>query len=106
MFRFNKYSKKSYIIKLLKDDIHVILEDNEIYESIAKNILKNGNIKNYRKYICDIYFDKFLLNLEKEDDFKEGDFEIKIFKKICFHPPCMNEVIDNNYCSIHNKDMI
>ena len=46
IFRFNKYSKKSYIIKLLKDDIHVFVEENESYKSIANVILKNGNIKN------------------------------------------------------------
>ena len=112
IFRFNKYSKKSNIIKLLKDDIHVFLEENESYKSIANNILKNNKIKNYKKYIHDIYLDKFLLNLNcKEDedckkDCKEDDFEIKILKRTCFYVQCMNEVIGDNYCSIHNKDMI
>ena len=49
--RFNKYSKKSYIIKLLKNNPYVILEDNETYKSISNKILKNGNIRNYKKYI-------------------------------------------------------
>ena len=87
--------------------MHVILEENETYKSISDVILKHNNIKNYKKYIRDIYLEKFLLNLDcKEDDVKGDDFEIKILKKICFYVPCMNEVIDNNYCSNHNKDMI
>ena len=111
IFRFNKYSKKSYIIKLLKNNPYVILEENESYKSIANNILKVNNIKNYKKYIRHIYLEKFLLRLDcKEDDDKEeeeeDDFEIKILKKICLYVPCMNEVIRDNYCSIHNKDMI
>ena len=59
-----------------------------------------------------MYLEKFLLYLDrKEDDNvkeeeKEDDFEIKILKKICFYVPCMNEVIGDNYCSNHNKDMI
>ena len=35
IFRFNPYSKKSYIIKLLKDNFRVILHENETYESVA-----------------------------------------------------------------------
>ena len=108
IFRFNKYSKKYYIIKLLKDNFRVILDEDEIYESVANKILKNNNIKNYKKYIDNMYIEKYFayLNSKKEDDFKEDDFEIKIVKKICFHPPCLTEVIGNNYCHLPNKDMI
>ena len=78
--------------------MYVILDEGETYKSITNNILKHNNIKNYKRYIRDIYLDKFLLNLDyKEDVCKEDDFEIKIVKKICFYPPCMNEVIDDNY---------
>ena len=110
IFRFNRYSKKSYVIKLLKNNPYVSLENNESYKSIVNNILKVNNIKNYRKYIRDIYLDKFLLNLEKEDeDYKkdckeeEDDIEIKILKKICYHPPCMKYIsnFNDNYCSNH-----
>ena len=86
------------------------MDENETYKSISNNILKLNNIKNYKKYIHDIYLEKFLSRLDcKEDDDKEKEedcFEIKILKKLCFYAPCMNEVIDDNYCSIHNKDMI
>ena len=46
IFRFNRYSKKSYIIKLLKNNPYVFLDGNETYKSIANNILKFSNIKN------------------------------------------------------------
>ena len=56
-----------------------------------------------------IYIEKFLLNLDcKEDedckkDCKEDDSEIKILKKIRYHPPCMKYIsnFNDNYCSNH-----
>ena len=59
IFRFNRYSKKSYINKLLKDDFHVILDDGETYDKVANDILQKNNIKNYKKYINDIYIENF-----------------------------------------------
>ena len=46
-----------------------------------------------------MYIEKYLIS-------KKDDFEIKIVKKTCFYPHCLFEVIDNNYCHLHNKDMI
>ena len=45
IFRFNHYSKKSYIIKLLKENFRVILDENETYESVANIILKKLVLK-------------------------------------------------------------
>ena len=98
IFRFNKYSKKYYTIKLLKSNFRVILDENDTYESIADTILQTESIKNYKKYIDDMYIEKYFHN-------KKDDFEIKIVKKICFHPPCLTEVIGNNYYHLHNKGM-
>ena len=107
IFRFNRYSKKSYIIRLLKDDFHVNLEENETYDKVADNILQMSNIKNYEKYINNIYLEKYLSRLDCKVYDNEDDFEIKISKKKCFYPPCLNQIIgSNNYCSLHNKDMI
>ena len=117
IFRFNIYSKKSYIIRLLKDDFHVILDEGEAYKSIADDILEYNNIKNYKRYIRNRYLEKFLSRLDCKEDCKEvdgkeddckynDDFEIEILKKICFYPPCLNTVTGDNYCSIHNKDII
>ena len=49
IFRFNRYSKKSYIIKFLKDNFRVILDENETYESVADIISKKTDIKNYKR---------------------------------------------------------
>ena len=87
--------------ELLRNNPYVILEENETCESIAKNILKVSNIKNYKEYIRDIYLEKFLSKDCKEDECKEDDFKLTILKKICFHPPCFNTVINDNYCSNH-----
>ena len=108
IYRFNRYSKKSYIIKLLKDDFHVILEENETYDKVADNILQMSNIKNYKKYINNIYLEKYLSRLEcKVNEVEEDDFQIRIIKRTCYFPPCLNQIIgsDNN-CSLHNQDMI
>ena len=108
IFRFNRYSKKSYIIKLLKDNFDVILEENEMYDKIADNILQMSNIKNYKKYINNICLEKYLSRLDcKVDEVEVEDFQIKIIKSTCHFPPCLNQIIgSNNYCSLHNKDMI
>ena len=47
-FRFNRYNKKAYIIKLLKDSFRVILDKNETYDSISDTILQTSGIKNYK----------------------------------------------------------
>ena len=99
IFRFDKYSKKYYIIKLLKSNFHVILDENETYESVTDIILQKNGIKNYKRYIDDMYIGKYFTysNSKKVDD-KEDDFEIKIVKKTCVYPPCLAEDTGNNYC--------
>ena len=89
------------------------MDENETYQSVADDILNVDNIKNYKRYINNKYIEKFLSRLdckedckEEEEDVKDDNFEIKILKKICFHPPCLTTVIGDNCCSIHNKDMI
>ena len=50
IFRFNRYNKKYYIIKLLKENDNIILYKTETYDSISEEILKNKDIKNYKRY--------------------------------------------------------
>ena len=81
IFRFNRYNKKYYIIKLLK-------QNNVVNDLLAGEILKN-EIKNYKQYIEG-------LNIDQED------FKIILNKRVCFYPPCLNKIIgSNNYCSHH-----
>ena len=87
IFRFNRCNKKYYILKLLK-------ENNIINDLLVEEILKNNEIKNYKKYIEDINFNK-------------EDFKIILNERICFYTPCLNKIIgSNNYCHLHNKDSI
>ena len=114
IFWFNRYNKKAYIIKLMKENFRVILDEGESYDYIADTILQTTCIKNYKKYIENMFVERYF---EREmlckDDCKvdevevEEDFQIKIIKRSCHFHPCLNQVIaSNNYCSLHNKDMI
>ena len=58
IFRFVWYSKKSYIIKLLKDNYRVVLDENESYDSIYDDILKVSNMKNYKRYIVNMFINR------------------------------------------------
>ena len=87
IFRFNRYNKKYYIIKLLK-------ENNITNDLLAEEILKNDEIKNYKQYIED-------LNINQED------FKIILNERICFYPPCLNKIIGTyNYCHLHDENTI
>ena len=55
IFRFNRYSKKSYIIKLLKENFRVILDENETYDKVADDIVQLNDIKNHKKYIDNMF---------------------------------------------------
>ena len=111
IFRFNRYTKKCYIIKLLKKNFHVILDEGQTYDNIASSILEKDNIKNYKRYIDDLYIEKYFERLNcKKDYCKKVDNDVKkdnIFgEKICFYPPCLDYVSNNNYCHLHHKNMI
>ena len=70
---------KYYIIKLLNQ--YGIDDD-----TIAEEILKNEDIKNYKEYIDDIKINK-------------EDFKIILNKHYCYHTPCLNKIIGDNYYS-------
>ena len=76
IFRFNRYNKKAYIIKLLKENFRVILDENETYDKVADDILKKDNIKNYKRYIDNMFIEREIdRNMKKEID-------KKFFKKL------------------------
>ena len=58
IFRFNRYNKKAYIIKLLKENFRVILDENETYDKVADMILQKKGIKNYKRYIDNIFIER------------------------------------------------
>ena len=51
IFRFRKYNTLEYIMKLLKQNDHVFLEQGQTYKSVAREILKTPNIQCYVKFI-------------------------------------------------------
>ena len=86
IFKKHVYIKKEYIIKLLKNN-NIILNKDESYNKIANKILKKENIKCYVSYI---------------NDFVKNRTE----SKICFYPPCLKKVENDNYCDIHQNEKI
>ena len=86
VFIKHRYDEKEYIVKLLKKNINFYLKEGETYGDIVNEILKNDT-GCYTKYINNYCRDR-LLNKKPQS-------------KICFHPPCYEKVINNNYCSNH-----
>ena len=44
--------------------------------------------------------------IEVELSVKKNCNNNNVKNKICFYPPCLNLVSGDNYCHLHNKDMI
>ena len=117
IFRFNRYSKKSYIIKLLEDNFRVIVDENETYESVAEIILQKNSIKNYKRYIDNMFMNRKIdRNIFIEIDLsakkickKEGDNYLKKvdddFKKWGY-TNCLRCLYEGNYCQNHDKLLI
>ena len=70
----------------MKKNKSFILKDNETYKNIVDEILKS-DVDCYTKYVNDFCRDR-LLNKKRE-------------AVVCFHPPCLNRVVNDNYCSNH-----
>ena len=85
LFKKHTYNKREYIIFLLKKN-NFILNKDETYKSITDDILKN-DINCYTKFIKDYCCNRILNE--------------RFQSRICFHPPCYNKVIHDNYCNIH-----
>ena len=106
IFRFRKYNKKEYIIKLLKQNVHFFLEQNETYKSVTQDILKLPNIQCYAKFINKKYKDKYTLDephykFDWGSDSKKDDINLNT-KRICYYPPCLNHILnDDKYCLNH-----
>ena len=88
--------------------MYVILDESESYNSISDKILQNNCIKNYKKYIENMFIERYFENMNKNDCKKEqNDVQIKLIKRTCYFPPCLNSIIgSNNYYSLHNKNFV
>ena len=104
IYRFNRSSKRDYIKKLIR--LNNLNNDDNINE-IIDNILQ-FNATNYKKHIENMYLEKHLSRLDcKVNEVEEDDFQIILNKRVCHFPPCLNKIIgNNNYCHLHNKDMM
>ena len=104
IFRFNRYSKKSYIIKLLKENFRAILDENETYDKVADDIVQLNDIKNYKRYIDNMFIER---------EIKRGTIKVrkevdkKIFKKVdknfIEYSNCLTCICYGHYCPNHNN---
>ena len=93
----------------MKENFRIILDENETYDKVADDILKKDNIKNYKKYIENMFIERYFENMNKKhiENMNKDDFQINIIKKISRFPPCLKQVIgSNNYCSLHNENSV
>ena len=72
IYRFNRYSKRNYIKKLLRNHEYFSLDEHydEDINKVANNILQMHNIKNYKKYIEDLYLYNYIDRIDKILDIK------------------------------------
>ena len=105
IFRFNRYSKKSYIIKLLKENFRVILDENEIYDKVADDIVQLNDIKNHEKYIDNMFIEReiergMIKVLKKEVD---KNFFKKVDNDFIEYSNCLTCICYGHYCPNHNN---
>ena len=98
----------------MKENFRVILDENETYESVADIILQKNSIKNYKRYIDNMFINRKIdRNIFIEIDLsakkvckKEGDNYLKKvdndFKKWGY-TNCLRCLCEGNYCQNHDK---
>ena len=103
IFRFNRYNKKSYIIKLLKN---YNLDENETYNSVSDIILKTEGIKNYKRYIDNMFMNRKIdrnvfIEIDLVTDKKK--FSNKPVNDFMKNSNCLKFICIGNICENHNK---
>ena len=75
--------------------MHAFLEQGESYKSLAQEILKIPSIQCYVKYINEKYKNKYSLDTPNYNwgDYKKDDINLNT-KRICYHPPCLNYILN------------
>ena len=64
------------------------MNEDETYESLADKMLKNDNIDSLTKYVNDFCNNRIINKKEI---------------KICYFPPCLNKISNDNSCDIHKN---
>ena len=103
IFRFNRYNKKSYSIKLLKN---YNLDENETYNSVSDIILKTEGIKNYKRYIDNMFMNRkidrnMFIKIELGTDKKK--FSNKPVNDFMKNSNCLKCICIGNICENHKK---
>ena len=68
---------------MLKDNVWVIFDENETYDSVSDIILQKNNIKNYKRYIDNMFINREIdrnmleINLRAKKVCKKGDNYLK-----------------------------
>ena len=103
IYRFNRYNKKSYIIKLLKN---YNLDENETYDSVSDIKLKTEGIKNYKRCIDNMFMNRkidrnMFIEIELGTDKKK--FYNKPANDFMKNSNCLKCICIGNICENHNK---
>ena len=56
-----------------------------------------------------MFIERYFENMNKKhiENIYKDDFQIKLIKRTCYFPPCLNSIIgSNNYCSLHNENSV
>ena len=89
----------------MKENFRVILDENETYDKVVDEILKKDNIKNYKKYIDNMFIEREIdRNMKKV---RKKEIDKKIFKKVdndfMKNFNCLRCLCEGNYCRNHDK---
>ena len=78
----------------MKENFRVILDEGESYDFIADTILQTTCIKNYKKYIENMFIERYfkheMLCKVDEVEVEEDDFQIRMIKRTGNFLACSN----------------
>ena len=101
IFRFNRYSKKSYIIKLLKN---YNSDKDESYDSVADMILQKTGIRNYKRYIDNMFMNRKIdrnMFIEIEFGTNKKKFYNKVDNDLMKNSNCLKCICLGDFCENH-----
>ena len=104
IYRFNRYCRRSYIKILLLSNEYFTLDKDENINEIIDNI-SQVNPYNYKRYINNIYLEKFLEQINNGDNTKvtKGIVFKKVDDNFLKYSNCLRCIFEGNVCNNHNK---